>query len=76
VEEDEFIAGEGPGTKGGTFVDITAVNETTGEWLRVQTVDTLADGTTPTPREQTAIARIREKYPNDELWIIPKRNAP
>ncbi len=75
-EEEEYIEGEGPGTKGGTFVDITAVNETTGKTVRVQTVDTLADGTTPTPREQAAIARIRTNYPNDELWIVPKRKLP
>lgn len=74
--EEEFIEGEGPGTKGGTYVDITAVNPTTGRTVRVQTVDTLADGITPTPREQAAIARIRENYPNDELWIIPKRKTP
>jgi hypothetical protein len=70
---EEFIPGEGPGIKGGTFVDITAVDGTTGKWLRVQTVDTLADGITPNRREQAAIARILWKYPNDELWIIPKR---
>jgi hypothetical protein len=71
--QEEYIAGEGPGTKGSTYVDTTAVNETTGKTVRVQTVDTLADGITPTPREQAAIARIRQKFPNDELWIIPKR---
>ena len=72
-EEEEYIPGEGPGTKGSTYVDITAVNKTTGETVRVQTVDTLADGITPTPRERAAIARIRKEFPNDELRIIPKR---
>lgn len=71
--QEEFIEGEGPGTKAGTYVDITAVNKTTGKTVRVQTVDTLADGITPDKREQAAIARIRNKFPNDELWIIPKR---
>lgn len=42
-EEEEYIEGKGPGTKGGTFVDITAVNETTGKTVRIQTIDTLAD---------------------------------
>ena len=73
---EEFISGGGPGTRGGTFVDITAVNKATGQTLRIQTVDTLADGTTPTPREQAAIARILSTYPNDELWVIPKRKLP
>lgn len=75
-QNEEYIPGTGPGTQGSTFVDITAVNNATGKTLRVQTVDTLADGTTPTPREQAAIARIRNAYPDDELWIIPKRKTP
>jgi filamentous hemagglutinin len=76
VDDEEYIEGAGSGIKGGTFVDITAVNETTGKKLRVQTVDTLADGTTPTPREQAAIARILNAFPDDELWIIPKMKLP
>lgn len=70
--KEEYIPGEGPGTKGSTYVDITAVNKTTGKVVRVQTVDTLADGT-PDGREEAAIVRIRKKFPNDELRIIPKR---
>jgi RHS repeat-associated protein len=67
---EEWIPGPGGGTKGGTFVDITATNgETT---VRVQTVTTLADGVTPTPSEAAAAARIRAAYPNDELRIVPK----
>lgn len=73
VQEEEYIPGDGPGTKGSTYVDITAVNETTGKRVRVQTVDTLTDGITPTISERAAIARIREKFPNDELRVIPKR---
>lgn len=69
---EEYIAGEGPGTLGGTYVDITATNSKTGATIRVQTVDTLADGT-PTPREEDAAARIRKKFPNDTLFLIPKR---
>lgn len=75
-EDEEYIPGSGPGTQGGTFVDITAENKETGEILRIQTVDTLADGVTPTPREQEAAARIRQARPNDELILIPKRKAP
>jgi filamentous hemagglutinin len=72
-EPEEYLPGDGPGVKGGTYVDITAVNKITGETVRVQTVDTLADGVTPTPREQEAAARIRQARPNDELILIPKR---
>ena len=73
VAAEEYIPGGGPGNIGATYVDITAFNETTGKWLRVQTVDTLADGMTPDSRERAAIERIQKKFPNDELWIIPKR---
>lgn len=75
-KDEEYIPGGGPGTQGGTFVDITAVNKVTGKVLRIQTVDTLADGMTPTPREQEAEARIRQARPNDELVLIPKRKTP
>jgi hypothetical protein len=71
---EEYIRGTGPGTKGGTYVDITAVNEQTGAVVRIQTIDTLADGT-PTPRESAAAARIRWRRPNDTLILIPKRRA-
>ena len=40
--------------------------------LRIQTVDTLADGVTPTLQESNAAARIRAKWPEDRLIIIPK----
>jgi hypothetical protein len=67
---EEFIPGAGPGSKGGTYVDITATDGTTT--TRVQTIDTLSDGITPTPREAAAAARIQAKYPNDVLILIPK----
>jgi filamentous hemagglutinin len=40
---------------------------------RVQTIDTLADGVTPTQAEAAARDRIRAAFPNDELILIPKR---
>jgi hypothetical protein len=73
---EEYIPGDGPGTKGSTYVDITAKDPKTGRTVRVQTIDTLADGKTPTPREQAATDRIRKAFPHDELRIIPKRKAP
>jgi hypothetical protein len=71
---EEYIRGSGPGTLGSTYVDITAVNRETGAVTRVQTVDTLSDGG-PTPREAASAARIRAKFPNDVLILIPKRNT-
>ena len=68
---EEYIAGAGPGTKGSTYVDFTA-KRADGSAVRIQTVDTLADGVTPTPRELAAAARIRAEFPTDELRLIPK----
>ena len=68
---EEYIPGSGPRTTGSTFVDITMRNPTTGEMLRVQTIDTLADGS-PTTREAAAAARIQSTFPNDTLQLIPK----
>jgi filamentous hemagglutinin len=73
-EKEEYIRGTGPGTKGSTYVDITAINDKTGAVVRVQTIDTYADGT-PKPYESAAAARIRSKFPNDRLILIPKRRA-
>jgi hypothetical protein len=72
---EEYIPGLGPGTQGGTFVDITAVNNETGATTRIQSIDTLADGS-PTPREAAAAARIRYAFPNDRLILIPKKTNP
>ena len=74
VRPEEYIRGAGPGTQGSIYVDITAVNKETGATIRVQTIDTLADGS-PTQREAAAAARIRAGFPNDTLTLVPKRNA-
>ena len=71
---EEYIRGAGPGTRGSIYVDITAVNKETGATIRVQTIDTLADGS-PTQREAAAAARIRAAFPNDTLTLVPKRSA-
>ncbi len=68
---EEWIPGPGGGKRGGTFVDIT-VRTQDGRTVRIQTVDTLADGVTPTPREAAAAARIRAQFPGDELRLVPK----
>jgi hypothetical protein len=68
---EEWIPGPDGGTKGGTWVDITAQAED-GSITRVQTIDTLADGVTPTLREAAAAGRIVAKFPNDQLILIPK----
>jgi len=40
--------------------------------MRVQTINTLADGVTPTENEAAAAARIRRAHPDDDLLLIPK----
>jgi filamentous hemagglutinin len=70
---EEWFAGPGGGTKGGTFVDITATNGT--QTVRIQTVTTLADGVTPTVSEAAAAARIRARFPNDQLILVSKQTG-
>ncbi len=67
---EEWLPGPGGSTKGGTFVDITATKD--GKVVRIQTISTLADGKTPTPAEAAAAARIRTRFPNDQLILVPK----
>jgi hypothetical protein len=67
---EEFIGGAGAGSKGGTYVDITAIAPN-GRTVRIQTIDTLANGL-PTPSEAAAAARIRAARPLDKLILVPK----
>lgn len=67
---EEFLPGPGGGNKGSNFPDITATRN--GRTVRVNTVDTLQDGVTPTAREAAAAAQIRAKTPGDHLILIPK----
>lgn len=57
VGSEEYIKGPGPGTTGGTFVDITAVSSD-NTTIRIQTISTLSDGVTPTVSEAAAAKRI------------------
>ncbi len=73
IASEEYIGGGGPGTKGGTYVDITAKPANgIGPKIRVQTITTQADGVTPTPSEAAAAARIQLSFPSDKLILIPK----
>ncbi|BFM49936.1 hypothetical protein [Marinomonas sp. THO17] len=67
---EEYLPGPGGGRKGSSFPDITATKN--GRTVRVNTVDTRADGITPTIREATNAARIRSQTPGDHLLLIPK----
>ncbi|MDZ4151341.1 hypothetical protein, partial [Methylicorpusculum sp.] len=67
---EEYLPGLGGGRKGSSFPDITATKN--GNTLRVNTIDTRADGVTPTTREATNAARIRSQTPGDHLLLIPK----
>jgi RHS repeat-associated protein len=73
--EEEYLPGPTRGTtKGSNYADITATKN--GRTLRVNTVDTLADGVTPTVRELDAAKAIRAKRPGDKLLLVPKPPAP
>ncbi|HEX8171499.1 MAG TPA: Ig-like domain-containing protein [Thermoanaerobaculia bacterium] len=65
----------GTGRKGGSYIDITATKN--GRTLRINTVDTYADGVTMTKREANNAARIRtQQAPGEHLVTIPKPKAP
>ena len=51
VLPEEYLPGLGPGTLGANYLDITA--KKANRTLRINTIDTLADGVTPTLKEQT-----------------------
>jgi RHS repeat-associated protein len=66
---EEYLCGAGGGRLGSNWVDITAMKN--GQTLRINTIDTLADGLTPTAREAAAAAAIRAKT-GGHLLLIPK----
>jgi hypothetical protein len=70
VKPEEYIPGPGNARRGSSYPDITA--EKNAKTLRVNTVDTRADGVTPSTREANNAARIRIQKPNDTLILIPK----
>jgi RHS repeat-associated protein len=68
---EEYLPGAGGGTKGSNYLDITATKN--GKVLRINTIDVLSDGVTPTRREAAAAALIRSKIGSGEhLLLIPK----
>lgn len=67
---EEYLPGPGGGRKGSSFPDITATKN--GRTVRVNTVDTRANGVTPTTRETNNAARIRSQTPGDHLLLVPK----
>ena len=66
---EEFLPGPGGARTGSSYPDITAIKN--GRTLRVNTVDTYADGMTSTAREATNAARIRAQT-GEHLLLIPK----
>lgn len=69
VRAEEYLPGPG-GRKGAAYPDITAEKE--GRIVRINTVDTLVDGTTPDSRERRGAAKIRQLKPGEHLLLIPK----
>ena len=71
---EEYLPGPEGARRGSSWPDITATKN--GRTLRINTVDTRADGITPTTREATNAARIRQQRPADHLVLIPKPKKP
>ena len=68
---ERYLPGPGGGQKGNNYADITATKN--GITLRINTIDTLSDGVTPTRREAAAAALIRSKIgSSDPFLLIPK----
>lgn len=69
--KEEYLPGPNGSRKGSSYPDITATKN--GKTLRVNTVDTYADGVTPTAREATNAARIRSQIgAGEHILLIPK----
>lgn len=75
VTKEEYIPGAGGTSKGSAYPDVTAVKmDLAGREItvRINTIDTLKDGVTPTKREARNAERIRTLMPDDILILIPK----
>jgi hypothetical protein len=71
VRKEEYLPGPGGKRKGSNYVDLTVQKD--DEVIRINTVDTLKDGITPTARERRAANKIRSKIgEGEELLLIPK----
>ena len=68
---EEYIPGPGNARAGSAYPDITAIKN--GRTLRINTIDTLSDGLTPTAREAANAAKIRSLRSNDHLLLVPKQ---
>jgi RHS repeat-associated protein len=66
---EEYIPGPGGARLGSAYPDITAVKN--GRTLRINTIDTLSDGLTPTAREAANAAKIR-RLTGEHLLPVPK----
>lgn len=70
---EEYLPGPNGARKGSNYVDVTVQSEDGSVTYRINTVDTYADGTTPTTRESTAAASINAKTPGEpDIILIPK----
>ena len=66
---EEYIPGPGRARLGSAYPDITAVKN--GRTLRINTIDTLSDGLTPTAREAANAAKIR-RLTGGHVLLVPK----
>lgn len=71
--KEEYLKPLNGGRKGGSYLDITATHPKYPT-LRINTVDVLKDGVTPTARELRNAIRIRTQIqPGEHLLLIPKK---
>jgi len=69
---EEYLRPLGGGRRGGSYPDITATHPNYPT-LRINTVDVLKNGVTPTARELRNAVRIRAQIgPGKHLILIPK----
>ena len=66
---EEYLPGPGGARKGSSYPDITATKD--DKTLRVNTIDTRANGITPTTREATNADRIRTQT-GEHVLLVPK----
>ena len=67
---EEYLPRPGGGRTDSSFPDITATKN--GRTVRVNTIDTRANGITPSTRKAQNAARIRKQTPGDRLLLITK----
>ncbi|WP_052311592.1 MULTISPECIES: LamG-like jellyroll fold domain-containing protein [unclassified Actinoplanes] len=67
-----YVPGPSGGVRGSSKTDLTFQHDETGALFHINTVDTLADGKTPTMREVDNMWRFHQQSGGHQVWMIPK----